>query len=305
MVFIRFFTHPTTKRGVLSVSVAAASGLLYNHHHYNNNVYENNSNNRDTSRNMLTGRVSVLLDQENDDPEYVPQHLFDNKPWNWNWDGKHGQQSIGKRTLIFVRHGQYVHAKIDEDRKLTELGREQAKLTGQRLNELFPNDKIKKIIYSTMTRATETSDIIRKELPDTIPAEPSDLIREGCVYRPIPAHPAWKPTENDFDLDGERIEQAFKTFMHRRSANNDNVNNNSKIINNNSNDEEDITLFVCHGNVIRYFFMNSLQLPKAAWLRTSVANGSITILKIYEDGTVHSNLFAGSGHFPNDKITFN
>ena len=283
MVFIRLLSHPKTKTGLLGVSFAMVGGFMYK---------------RYSVPGSDKGAASELvLHAGGDDPDEAPKHIFDNQPWNWNWDGRHGKPHGSTRTLIFVRHGQYVHAQsgLDADRVLTALGKEQALFTGKRLATLFPETKkIDKIVFSTMTRATETFNIIRKQLPYNVPHEPSDLIREGCVYRPIPKHPLWQPTEEEFEVDGARIEEAFQTFIHRslsESGKGDFKNG--------------VTLFVCHGNVIRYIFMNVLQLPKSAWLRTSVANCSITVLKIYGDGTVQASLFGGSGHFPPDKITFN
>ena len=283
MVFIALLSHPKTKSGLLGVSFAMAGGFMYKRYSVSG---EDKSNASD-----------VILYAGGDDPDQVPSHIFDNRPWNWNWDGRHGKPYGGTRTLVFVRHGQYIHAKsgLDADRVLTALGKEQAVITGKRLATLFPETtKIDKIVYSTMARATETFDIICKQLPYNVPNEPSDLIREGCVYRPIPKHPRWQPTEEEFEVDGTRIERAFQTFIRRSTgplAEEDNGN--------------DVTVFVCHGNVIRYIFMNALQLPKSAWLRTSVANCSITILKIHADGTVRTSLLGGTGHFPQDKISYN
>ena len=238
MTFFRALMRPATQRGL---AAALFGGVIYQQY--------------DSSHKKM-----VLSEGTNKkESAELSQKMFDNRPWNWNWDGRHGKnEKARRRTLIFVRHGQYVHApsNLDKDRKLTELGKEQAKLTGQRLNKLFPNKTITQIVYSTMTRATETSNIIRQELSNEIPATPSDLIREGAVYKPIPAHPSWQPTDEDFKVEGGRIEKGFQTFLHRRLISDDI----------NSDDEaggEDVTLFVCHGNVIRYFFMNLLQLPKS------------------------------------------
>ena len=52
------------------------------------------------------------------------------------------------------------------------------------------------------------------------------------------------------------------------------------------------------------YFHERFTTPKSAWLRTSVANCSITILKIHADGTVRTSLL-GTGHFPQDKISYN
>ena len=104
------------------------------------------------------------------------------RPWDYNWDGRHdnGQGGQVTRTLVFVRHGQYESGDTDEEKVLTPLGREQARLTGKRLQEMYEG-RIDKVVYSTMTRATETANIIRKELPATIEAETSSTIREGIV----------------------------------------------------------------------------------------------------------------------------
>jgi serine/threonine-protein phosphatase PGAM5 len=221
---------------------------------------------------------------------------FPGNSWAWNWDNRQNSHGKGTRTLIFVRHGQYVHAKTDLGKVLTPLGREQARITGRRLNEIYgsnsiiPGNKIDNIIYSTMTRATETSNIIREELPTGIPADPSESIREGAVYPPVPIHPTWRPSAEEFEEDGERIEGCFKENVHRAGV---------------GEDQNTTTLFVCHGNVIRYFFMRALQLPPSAWLRLSVANGSITTMSINSEGRVNVSDLGNSGHFPPEKVTYN
>ena len=79
------------------------------------------------------------------------QGKYSGNTWDWDWDNRNSGHGKGTRTLIFVRHGQYVHAKTDLGKILTPLGREQAKLTGRRLNELYgsnstvPGNKIDNI----------------------------------------------------------------------------------------------------------------------------------------------------------------
>ena len=71
---------------------------------------------------------------------------------------------------------------------LTELGRKQADLTGQRLaimqkgiNEMFDPCSIKAIRVSNMTRAKETASIIAKHLPQQqiVIDDPDPLLNEG------------------------------------------------------------------------------------------------------------------------------
>lgn len=216
--------------------------------------------------------------------------------WDNNWDkrecdsksGKDGEEkkkSKAARHIILVRHGQYVHGKTDEDRILTALGKEQADLTGQRLKSL----NISSIYESTMTRAKETSSIIQKHFPE-VEVHASDLLREGAPIPPIPSHSAWKPTDAEFFAEGARIEAAFRKFIHRAEP---------------EQEERSMELFVCHGNVIRYIVCRALQFPPEAWLRLSLANGSITWLRISPSGSVSLRLLGGAGHLPMDKITYN
>lgn len=98
------------------------------------------------------------------------------KKWDSNWDHRDPKTIYAKmektptdkceipsksRHLYLVRHGQYqINEKREEDKKLTELGRKQAALTGQRLKEL--NLTFDKVVISTMPRAMETGEIIMK-----------------------------------------------------------------------------------------------------------------------------------------------
>ena len=98
-----------------------------------------------------------------------------------------------------VRHGQYnLDGTQDTERYLTELGRKQAEVTGQRLGLLYSQylqktdengnevkDRTIKLVKSTMTRATETANIILKQIPEIEEAS-CDLLREGAPCIPDP-----------------------------------------------------------------------------------------------------------------------
>lgn len=230
--------------------------------------------------------------------------------WVEDWDGRGEINSHGKRgqrrTFILVRHGQYVsNSKVDEERILTDLGKKQASETATRLSTLLASKQLpplRRIVYSTMTRATETHDIILSGLLDNandsvkpgivLPekSEACDLIREGAVCRPVPD--TWMhPTDEEYIEDGLRVEKAFKKYFHRGEQGE-------------KNDDESV-LMVCHGNVIRYLVMRALQLPPEAWLRTSVANASVTVISIGPTGLVSLRCMGETGHFPPDLITYN
>lgn len=89
------------------------------------------------------------------------------------------------RNVILIRHGQYIFGDTDEERKLTEIGKQQATFTGKRLNELaIPIDNV---VVSTMTRAQETANLIIKQLPKketVIERKDCKMLEEGAVFKP-------------------------------------------------------------------------------------------------------------------------
>ncbi|VDD74347.1 unnamed protein product [Mesocestoides corti] len=216
-------------------------------------------------------------------------------PWNSNWDnrGNHvsgnGDSSVkskANRHIILVRHGQYHYCEDDSDCHLTELGRQQTDLTGQRLKQLnFPYTRI---FYSTMTRAVESTNEIIKYLPG-VPATPCDFIREGAPFPPEPSVANWPPDGDEaFKKDGPRIESAFMHYIHRADP---------------SQTEDSYEILVCHANVIRYFVCRALQLPPEAWIRISLDHGSLTWLTIRPSGTVSLRWLGNSGYMPPDKLS--
>ncbi|XP_074061269.1 serine/threonine-protein phosphatase PGAM5, mitochondrial isoform X2 [Macrotis lagotis] len=189
------------------------------------------------------------------------------------------------RHIFLIRHSQYhLDGSLDKDRTLTQLGREQAELTGGRLASL--GVKFDKIVHSSMTRAVETTDIISKHLPG-VNRISTDLLREGAPIEPDPPGSDWKPEARYYE-DGARIEAAFRNFIHRADA---------------RQEEDSYEIFVCHANVIRYIVCRALQFPPEGWLRMSLNNGSITHLVIRPSGRVALRTLGDSGFMPPNKIT--
>jgi serine/threonine-protein phosphatase PGAM5 len=221
--------------------------------------------------------------------------------WNYNWDNKKSSGNV-IRHLLFIRHGQYDEtSKDDKKRILTPLGRRQAKTTGKRLLDIInytsknENVSIGAIYSSNMTRAIETADIIMKEIEKNkyhkiTRTEPDPNLNEGHPCHAIPYHKKCKSSEL-VAKDGPIIENAFNTYFYR-----------SSVIKENNHHEFDI--IVCHGNVIRYFFMRALQLPPEAWLRMTNFNCSLTYFQISRHGNVQCRTFGDIGHLSMDQITF-
>ena len=232
-------------------------------------------------------------------------YLHKNPPsFSENWDMVPPQGSIdGKKsppqhTIILVRHGQYYEASSeDKNKKLTNLGCQQASSAGKRIRALEKEGKIppiKYVYYSTMMRATETSNLLVKELNNNrlekenkINVEACSMIREGAVHRTDPSSTKYNPGAARYSKEGIRAEAGFMNHMHRSKE-----------------PESYTTVLVCHGNVIRYFALRALQLLPERWLSTAVYNGSITILNVYDNGRVSLTNLGDVGHLPPKMITY-
>ena len=236
--------------------------------------------------------------------------LTPTQEWNWNWDYRHYDEIVetpressssndpdtqepstisrptATRHLILIRHGQYnLDGKTDDERYLTPLGREQAKLTGERIANL--NLPLTSIVSSTMTRAQETASLIRPSLPSDLKSLPNDAILcEGAPFPPVPSG-SWKP-EMYYYTDGSRIEAAFRKYFHRADK---------------EQKDDSFEVIVCHANVIRYFICRALQLPPEAWLRISLKHGSMTWITIRPDGRTSIRALGESGYMAPDKLT--
>ncbi|XP_042579512.1 serine/threonine-protein phosphatase PGAM5, mitochondrial-like isoform X2 [Cyprinus carpio] len=227
--------------------------------------------------------------------------------WDYNWDKRDPSSPVnGKRKesagdagspdvenskpkatrhIFLIRHSQYnLKGDGDKERILTPLGREQAEYTGQRLAAL--GLKYDVLIHSSMTRATETANIISKHLPG-VELMSCDLLREGAPIEPVPPVTHWKP-EAVYHEDGARIEAAFRRYIHRADP---------------KQKEDSYEIIVCHANVIRYFVCRALQFPPEGWLRMGLNNGSITWLTIRPSGRVGLRALGDSGFMPPDKLT--
>ena len=74
------------------------------------------------------------------------------------------------------------------------------------------------LVMSSMTRATETANIIAKHLETSAAesAESCSLIREGAPCEPVPsASSVWDPDPHQFFEEGARIEAGFRKYFHR------------------------------------------------------------------------------------------
>eukprot|EP00123_Amoebidium_parasiticum_P021318 comp65420_c0_seq1/m.47994 comp65420_c0_seq1/g.47994 ORF comp65420_c0_seq1/g.47994 comp65420_c0_seq1/m.47994 type:complete len:277 (-) comp65420_c0_seq1:410-1240(-) len=210
--------------------------------------------------------------------------------WDSNWDKRQGTSPESKdyaivRHIYLVRHGQYRTTPDGKD-ALTDLGRLQADLTGRSL--AIKGLKFDAVYYSTMNRAVETCRIIAKHLPPS-PTQGSELLEEGAPVSPVPASALWTPADDEFFIDGARIEAAFRRYFYRPPP---------------TQKGSTHELIVCHGNVIRYFVCRALQIPPEFWLRMTVFNCGVTRIDIYANGRVQIKTMGDIGHIPPEHQTF-
>jgi len=218
--------------------------------------------------------------------------------WDFNWDHRHPQDDwpdakkdlhTPKKTrlLYLIRHGQFMDGAKDKDRVLSEKGREQAKRCGEYLKER--GIKPTQFVHSTMTRATETAQLINEVLKVECEVESSDLIREGCPVAPEPPLANYPPHPWTESKESAAIEAGFRKFVRRAKP---------------KSTESEVSVIVCHGNVIRYFLCRGLQLPPTAWLHMSLPHCSVSSLHCRPSGTVGTRGIGEAGYLPKHLQTY-
>ncbi|MCG6950444.1 MAG: histidine phosphatase family protein [Acidobacteria bacterium] len=195
------------------------------------------------------------------------------------WSGEQAEKTDGIRTVYLIRHGEYDHddeRDPDVGKGLVPLGVAQARIIGARLRGLPV--EMSSLHSSTMTRARETALVIGQEFPD-LELQSSRLIRE-CTP------PTWRQDimehEEKADLEActQQLEEAFPIYFAP------------------SPDADRHDIVVCHGNVIRYFVTKVLGVDTESWLRMSIGNCSLTVVKIRADGAMKLLSFGDVGHLP-------
>ena len=269
-------------------------------------------------------RLTAVSDQTIEQQLFVPAVPY--PQWDYNWDHRdfdsHGtrrkpftaaSQNARRRHIILVRHGQYYERRVDdEDRVLTPLGRQQAEAAGRRIAELVSQKGCvcRAVHSSSMSRAVETADIIKKPLPETTARSVDAGLCEGVPCHAIPGgihHSA------AVYRDGARIEAAFRRYFKRAipyDETDDDDDDDEFAIKGAfrkpepGDPEDEYDIIVCHANVIRFLFLRALQLPPETWLRLCTMNCSLTYLTISPSGHVAARLLGDVGHLKPDQITF-
>ena len=177
----------------------------------------------------------------------------------------------GSRHLVLLRHGHYDLSSLGH---LTEIGREQAKLTAPRLASI----SFDAVWSSTLVRAKETAAIVGSELG--FGAKATSLLREG-MYTKLEGYDV---TQEERRADRERAEKAFRKFF--------------------SPSKKDRTeLLVCHGNLIRYFVCRAMGVSFSKWVKLNSHHCALTRIVVRGTGAVRVVSYNETGHLPEKLVT--
>jgi serine/threonine-protein phosphatase PGAM5 len=192
----------------------------------------------------------------------------------------HKNVDKGTRTIYLIRHGFYNESDSRDEfigKELTPLGIAQARLVAARLKGMPV--KFTSLVSSTMTRARQTAIVINEDFPEL------NLRQDELISECTP--PSWRKDvmagvdTTEKEKCAENLENAFKKYF---------------IPSPDSSGSNDI--IVCHGNVIRYFVTKVLKVDTMSWLQMSIANCSLTTVKIKPDGSMKLVSFNDVGHIP-------
>jgi len=189
------------------------------------------------------------------------------------------------RTIILIRHGEYEHDEDcdeDVDCGLVVLGRQQARLTADRLKAMPIT--FTSIQASAMTRARQTGGIIAERFPGL------DLVLQRDIRECTPA------TRREDIMAEMKPGEAAECEANLEAA--------WQRIFVPASDANEYDIVVCHGNVIRWFATRVLEVDPLAWLGMSIANCSLTVVQVRADGSKKLVAFADSGHIPYSMTTY-
>ena len=190
----------------------------------------------------------------------------------------------GTRYVYLIRHGMYDRVDSLDDRTangLNPLGREQARLLGERLRGLPVRPRL--LVTSGLTRARETGDELGRVLGV---ASTRDSLLEECSPPALTDSASTDSDRAESAACAAQLEAAWARYM-RPSV------------------EADAHDFlICHGNVIRWFVTRALHADPQRWITMSIGNASLTILAIRKDGSARLLMYSDVGHIPVDKQTW-
>lgn len=197
---------------------------------------------------------------------------------------------MAQRFLYLVRHGQYNQAEGDEGR-LTETGILQSQYAAEALRRL----RFNAMYASPLPRAHQTAEIIADTCEIHLPLQLCDSLQE-CVPSVPPILKAYyrlnkesnPPRPHEVADCQRQLHDAFERFAVAPAA-----------------DADQVDLLVCHGNVIRFFVTQALEVSVDTWMKMGIYNCGITCIFIQPSGSISLLSHNEAGHLPLDLRTNN
>jgi broad specificity phosphatase PhoE len=214
------------------------------------------------------------------------------------------------KHFILVRHGHYINAHVpqatDSQQVLSQMGRQQAELTGKYLgmaHNRVPTRHDVAIYHSDMTRAVETAAIIGSNFGE-VTLNPSRLLREGWPGTPYSTefavggataarnNSAFDAMEERARVDVERMGKAFNWFFSDSGKTQD------------ADDEESYCVLVCHANLIRFFLCRALGIAATStWGHFEINHCGVTRIDVCANRPIKVMAVNETGHLPASLIT--
>jgi serine/threonine-protein phosphatase PGAM5 len=183
------------------------------------------------------------------------------------------------RFLYLVRHGEA----SPHDGPLSEVGREQARLTRDRLAEV----PLTAICHGPLPRAAQTAAIIAEGFPG-VPVSVSDLAGDYIPSDPDPADlpPAWARFVSSYTAAerarGARLASAaVEQFTSTRAG-----------------DGDTHELIVTHNFLIGWLVSQALAAPSWRWLGLNQMNAGLTVIACQATSPPSLISFNDAGHLP-------
>ncbi|HEY6747145.1 MAG TPA: histidine phosphatase family protein [Mycobacteriales bacterium] len=183
-----------------------------------------------------------------------------------------------RRLVMFVRHGDY----RAEPEELSDLGREQARLTAGRL---AAGPAIDRIAHSTMPRALQTAELLATELGIT------DLRPDGALAECVPGVPAqhllttqqqaWFVEHADDGAGARRMTEAALRYLVPAAA-------------------DTVELVVSHANVIRWLLATAAGAGPDAWFQQAYYHCALSAVVLRPERQPAVLAVNDAGHLPAD-----
>jgi serine/threonine-protein phosphatase PGAM5 len=189
---------------------------------------------------------------------------------------------MANRLLYLARHGEYetTDAADPEDGELTEIGRQQSELLGERLEGI----PFSAIHHSPLRRAVQTAEIVAEHLPG-VPLLSSELLEE-CIPA-VPDRQLLTSSQAEFF---EHLPAQLVAAGPGQAAAAIQAYAGPVMV-------DRCELIISHGNLINWFVAQALEAPDHAWLGMLDYNCALTVIMYFPDRTKLIS-YNDMGHLP-------